>query len=196
MVTGRITSIRGFGAFVDIGGVEGLIPISEIGWGRVEDVHEHLRVDQEVEIVIEKLDWEKDRFSFSLRKALPDPWKEVRSRFPIGSVHPGTVSRLTNFGAFITLLDGVDGLLHISKLRGDKRINHPREVLTVGQVLDVKIESIDEETKRLSLSMALAVSEEQSAEEDYKKYVGGTSSRSMGTLGDLLNSKLQNSRKR
>jgi small subunit ribosomal protein S1 len=195
-VTGRITSIRGFGAFVNIGGVEGLIPISEISWGRVEDVHEHLSVDQEVEVIIDKLDWEKDRFSFSLRKALADPWKEVWSNFPTGSVHSGTVARLTNFGAFITLRDGVDGLLHISKLRGDKRINHPREVLTVGQVLDVKIESIDEEHKRLSLSLAVAASEEQSAEEDYRKYVSDPSSRSMGTLGDLLKSKLQGNKKR
>jgi small subunit ribosomal protein S1 len=193
-VTGRITLIRDFGAFVDIGGVEGLIPISEISYGRVEDVREHLSVDQEVEVVIMKLDWDKDRFSFSLRKALPDPWKDVWSRFPIGSSHSGTVARLANYGAFVTLRDGVDGLIHISKLRGEKRINHPREVLTVGQVLDVKIESIDEENKRLSLSPVTA-SEERSSEDDYRKYAEASSSSSMGTLGDLLKSKLQNNKK-
>jgi len=194
-VQGRITSIRDFGAFVNIGGVEGLIPISEISWGRVENVNDYLSVDQEVEVVIIKLDWDKERFSFSLRKALPDPWQDVRSKYPEGSIQNGTVARLTNYGAFITLRDGVDGLIHISKLRGEKRINHPREVLTVGQAIDVKIESIDEENKRLSLSLGSTDSDDEAKTEDYRKYVGEPSS-SMGTLGDLLKSKLKNNKKK
>lgn len=195
-VKGVITSIRNFGAFVNIGGVEGLIPISEISYGRVEDVHEYLSVDQEVEIVITKLDWDKERYSFSLKKALPDPWEDIGSKYPEGSRHSGTVARLANYGAFITLTDGVDGLIHISRLRGEKRINHPREVLNVGQSIDVKIEAVDAENKRLSLSLAVGEQEEKKAEaEDFKNYMGRASS-SMGTLGDLLKNKLEDSKKK
>jgi len=195
-VKGVITSIRNFGAFVNIGGVEGLIPISEISYGRVEDVHEYLSVDQEVEIVITKLDWDKERYSFSLKKALPDPWEDIGSKYPEGSRHSGTVARLANYGAFITLTDGVDGLIHISRLRGEKRINHPREVLNVGQSIDVQIDAVDAENKRLSLSLAVGEQEEKKAEaEDFKNYMGRASS-SMGTLGDLLKNKLEDRKKK
>lgn len=195
-VKGVITSIRNFGAFVNIGGVEGLIPISEISYRRVEDVHEFLSVDQEVEVVITQLDWDKERYSLSLKKALPDPWEDIGSKYPEGSRHTGTVARLANYGAFITLTDGVDGLIHISKMRGAKRINHPREVLSVGQAVTVKIEAVDEENKRLSLSLASGEQEEKKAEtEDFNKYIGQTSS-SMGTLGDLLKSKLDKRKKK
>jgi len=195
-VKGVITSIRPFGAFVNIGGVEGLIPISEISWGRVEDVSEHLKVDQEVEVVILKLDWDKERFSLSLKKALPDPWEDIESKYPAGSIHKGTVARLANFGAFVTLTDGVDGLIHISRLRGERRINHPREVLTVGQTIEVKIESMDEENKRLSLAPAVTEGqEEKAAAEDYKKHAE-QSSGSMGTLGDLLKIKFSDPKKK
>lgn len=195
-VKGVITSIRNFGAFVNIGGVEGLIPISEISYRRVEDVHEFLSVDQEVEVVITQLDWDKERYSLSLKKALPDPWEDIGSKYPEGSRHTGTVARLANYGAFITLTDGVDGLIHISKMRGAKRINHPREVLSVGQAVAVKIEAVDEENKRLSLSLASGEQEEKKAEtDDFNKYMGQTPS-SMGTLGDLLKSKLDKRKKK
>lgn len=195
-VKGVVTGIRNFGAFVNIGGIEGLIPISEISWGRVEDVNEYLTVDQEVEVVITKLDWEKERFSFSLKKALPDPWKDIETKYPPGSVHKGTVARLANYGAFVTLADGVDGLIHISRLRGEKRINHPREVISVGQPVEVKIETVDEENKRLSLAPAKAGGEEEKAAvDDYKKYTQ-QSSGAMGTLGDLLKSKLTQNKKK
>jgi len=195
-VKGVITSIRPFGAFVNIDGVEGLIPISEISWGRVEDVGEYLKVDQEVEVVILKLDWDKERFSLSLKKALPDPWEDIESKYPADSIHKGTVARLANFGAFVTLTDGVDGLIHISRLRGERRINHPREVLTVGQTIEVKIESMDEENKRLSLAPAVTEGqEEKAAAEDYKKHAE-QSSGSMGTLGDLLKIKFSDPKKK
>ena len=102
-VTGTISSIRSFGAFVKVDCIEGLIPISEIGWDRVEDISERLAVGQEVEVVAMKLDWEKDRLSFSLKQTLPDPWDSVEKDFPEGSRHRGTVVRLTDFGAFVSL---------------------------------------------------------------------------------------------
>lgn len=191
-IRGRITSIRDFGAFIDISGIEGLIPISEIGWGRVEDIKEVLTVGQEVDVVILKLDWEKNRFSFSMKGALPDPWDEVEEKFPQGSFHVGKVARLTNFGAFVSLSEGVDGLIHISRLGAGKRINHPREVVNEGQILDVKVEAVDKPNKRLSLSLADDKSrrdEKEEEEVDLRKFMT-QKPKSMGTFGDMLQAKL------
>ena len=187
-VSGEITSIRKFGAFVDIGGIEGLIPISEISWGRVEDINDSLSVGQKVDVAIKKLDWENDKFSFSLKEILPDPWNNIGLKYPEGSRHKGKVARLAPFGAFITLEPGIDGLVHISELGKGKRINHPREVLQENQMIEVKIAGVDEEEKRLSLAM---VSDEQDSEEsdEYKKHMAESSkesSGSLGTLGDIL----------
>lgn len=187
-VRGEITSIRKFGAFVDIGGLEGLIPVSEISWGRVADVGSSLSVGQSVDVVIKKLDWANDKFSFSLKEILPDPWEEIELKFPEGSVHKGTVAALTAFGAFVTLEPGVDGLLHISELGKGKRINNPREVLSIGQSVEVKIGKIDKGQRRLSLNM---VSDEDGTEDsnNYKAQldqVNKKSSGSLGTLGDIL----------
>jgi small subunit ribosomal protein S1 len=190
-VSGEITSIRKFGAFVDIGGLEGLIPISEISWGRVEDISGLLSIGQKVDVSIKKLDWENDRFSFSLKDVLPDPWSNIGLKYPEGSRHRGKVSRLVPFGAFVTLEPGIDGLIHISELGKTKRINHPREILKENQVLDVEIAEIDEAGNRLSLTL---ISEEpkEDQSDDYKKHlsVRGKSSGSLGTLGDILREKM------
>ncbi len=194
-VTGTISSIRDFGAFVTIGGIEGLIPISEIGWERTEEIGSVLQVGQEVEVVAMKLDWENDRFSFSLKRALPDPWEGVEKAFPVGSQHSGTVVRLTNFGAFVSLAPGVDGLLHISKLgSGGKKIRHPQDVVARGAVLAVKIEAIDRENKRISLSPAGGEGDEEQGAEDFSNYSKGRAP--MGTLADLLQAKLEEKRKK
>jgi small subunit ribosomal protein S1 len=196
-VTGVISSIRSFGAFVKIGSVEGLIPISEISWDRVEDIHELMEVGQEVEVVAMKLDWEKDRLSFSYKQTLPDPWANIVKDFPEGSRHHGTVVRLMDFGAFVTLAAGVDGLLHISKLGAGKRINHPREVVTKGQIVEVKVDNIDKDNKRMSLSMAGSERAEdpERTEEDYSQY-SREKSGSMGTLADLLKTRLSEKTKK
>jgi len=192
-VKGTVASIQKFGAFIDISGVQGLLPISEIGWARVDDVHDVLSVGQELELVILSLDWEKDRMSFSLKATLPDPWDRVEGKYPAGSSHVGTVARLTKFGAFVTLEGGVDGLIHISKLGGGKRLNHPGEVLEQGQSVEVTVETIDLEKNRLSLKLALG---EKGKDEtgmadgdDYRSYLQKTPT-SMGTLGDILKDKL------
>ena len=192
MVGGKITSIRKFGAFVDIGGLEGLVPISEISWGRVEDIHSSLSVGQNVDVAIKKLDWENDKFSFSLKEILPDPWNDIGLRYPEGSRHKGKVVRLAPFGAFVTLEPGIDGLVHISELGKGKKIKHPREVMEENQVIEVKIGKVDEEKKRLSLAM---ISDEQDSEEDddYKKHLAESSKKSsgsLGTLGDMLRAKM------
>ncbi|MCL1980045.1 MAG: 30S ribosomal protein S1 [Proteobacteria bacterium] len=193
-VKGTVTSIRDFGAFVDIGGVDGLIPISELAWGQTERVDDVLSRGQQVEVVIKRLDWDSERISLSLRETLENPWDNVTQRYPVGSIHQGKVSRLTDFGAFVTLEPGIDGLLHISKLGMGKRIHHPREVLATGQELTVKIESIDTDQKRLALTP-----EDYTAKESMKEQTAAPipkESPSMGTLGDLLQRQMKKNTKK
>ena len=191
IVKGKIISLQKFGAFVDIGGLHGLLPMSEIAWGRTENIHDALKVGEEVEVAILKMDREKDRISLSLKKMLADPWEKVESEYPEGSIHSGKVVRLMNFGAFITLKPGIDGLLHISRLGAGKRINHAGEVLKEGQSIEVKIEKVDKTAKRLSLVLAEhdAVKEQKEAPEDYQQYMKKTPD-SFGSLGDQLKDRM------
>jgi small subunit ribosomal protein S1 len=196
-VPGTVTSLQKFGAFVDIGGIEGLVPISEIGWTRVKDVSDVLSVGQQVQVVIKVIDKEKDRISLSLKDALADPWEEVARKFPEGSFHTGTVSRLAPFGAFVTLSAGVDGLIHISRLGAGKRINHPREVIQEGETVEVKVESFDRENRRLSLALAgaaRAAGEEEATLEEFRRKAA-ESPTGMGTLGDMLSAKGKNKKR-
>jgi small subunit ribosomal protein S1 len=191
-VHGTVTSLRDFGAFVSIGCVEGLLPISEVAWARVNDVSEVLAVGQELELVVKGIDWDKDRISFSLKDTLADPWEEAAKAFPEGSYQNGKVARLTPFGAFVTLASGVDGLIHISKLGAGKRIAHPKEVLAEGQEVEVKVEGVDRESRRISLSLAAVSRAEQEQEETMSAYRATVAEipKGMGTLGDLLKAKL------
>ncbi len=194
-VIGVITSIRDFGAFVDIGGVDGLVPISEIGWSRVENINDYYTVDQKISVLVKKLDWDSDRITLSIKETLDDPWDTAAANLSSGQIITGTVVRLAPFGAFVNLEPGVDGLVHISKLGKGRRINHPREVLEEGQELEVQVESVDTVEKRISL----APSDYESPEDDQKKedmlvkdFQKNTQKKSgsFGTLGDLLQAKL------
>ena len=196
-VEGTISSIRDFGAFVDLGGVDGLIPISEIGWSRVEKVDEHFSVGQKVQAIVKSIDWDKERISLSYKETQADPFEEVPNKFPVGSTHTGIVARLAQFGAFVTLEPGIDGLVHISRLGNGRRINHPREVVEEGQNLDVTIESIDTIEKRISLVPADYVSpesEEEKERSEYKAFVSKDkkkkSDNDLGSLGALLKAKM------
>ncbi|WP_020676650.1 30S ribosomal protein S1 [Geopsychrobacter electrodiphilus] len=182
-VQGEITSLRDFGAFVDIGGIEGLLPISEIAYGRIEDINDILRIGQRLELVIKRIDWAENKFSFSLRDTLADPWAGVPTKYPAGAQISGKVSRLTEFGAFITLEEGIDGLVHISKLGEGRRINHPREVLSLGQDLGVTVEKVDLEQRRISLVPAGT-----ELESEEKSYTDQSVIAGMGTFADLLRS--------
>lgn len=193
IVTGNVTSLQKFGAFVRAGAIEGLLPISEIGWTKVKDVSDVLSVGQDVTVTIKSIDWEKNRFSFSLKDTMADPWDTAISSFPVGSSHTGTVSRLAQFGAFITIGDGVDGLLHISKIGKGKRINHPREILKEGEQVEVLVEGIDRENRRISLALADVVREAAESEADLAAFrtKADEAPATMGTLGDLLKAKLK-----
>jgi small subunit ribosomal protein S1 len=197
-VSGTVTSLQDFGAFVDIGGLEGLIPISEIAWNRVKDVRDVLIVGQQLQVVVKSVDREKDRISLSLKDTLADPWDLVSQQYPEGSFHSGSVSRLAPFGAFVTLASGVDGLLHISKLGAGKRINHPREVLKEGESVEVKIESFDRANRRLSLALAgvaRAAAEEESTLAEFRRQASEAPA-GMGTLGDLIKARTNKGKNR
>lgn len=201
-VEGRISSIRDFGAFVDLDGVDGLIPISEIGWTRVDKIEEFFSLGQQVQVVVKKLDWDNDRITLSYKDTLADPWKEGIANFVEGSVHRGTVARLAQFGAFVTLAPGIDGLLHISKLGSGRRLHHPREVMEVGQEVEVRIEAIDSNDKRISLAPSDYVAPEKKEEEDraeFKAYLSGDKAKKgggeVGSLGALLRQKIAEKKK-
>jgi len=196
-VTGTVTSLQAFGAFVDIGDLEGLIPISEIGWSRVKEVGDVLSVGQQVKVVVKTIDREKERISLSLKDTLANPWDLAVQNYPEGSFHSGTVSRLAPFGAFVTLADGIDGLIHISKLGAGKRIMHPREAVKEGETIEVKVESVDRAERRISLSLAgaaRAAEEEEATLADFRRQADETP-KGMGTFGDLLRAKTQKNKK-
>jgi small subunit ribosomal protein S1 len=199
-VEGIVSSLQKFGAFVDLGGVDGLIPISELAWGQTDQVEDVLSKGQRVEVIIKQLNWEKDRISLSLKDTLENPWDTVEEKYGPASVHTGIVSRLAQFGAFVTLEPGVDGLLHISKLGSGRRINHPREVLEAGQEITVKIDSIDLEKKRISLvpeDYTAKAEEEKAAKKEYTSTQDskGNAPQSMGTFGDLLQAQMKQKKK-
>ncbi len=200
-IEGTISAIRPFGLFVDIGGIDGLVPISEVGWSRVENLEDTYSVGQQVQAVVKGLDWENDRISLSIKETLEDPWEAAVKDLSEGKAYVGNVARLAQFGAFVTLAPGVDGLVHISKLGGGRRINHPKEVLEAGQNLEVIIEAIDPANKRISLVPSDYVSLEDEEEKERREYKDYRSNRtgskkeaakdSMGSFGALLKSKLE-----
>jgi small subunit ribosomal protein S1 len=197
VVTGTVSSVRDFGAFVDLGGVDGMIHVSELGHDRTANPADVLSVGQQVEAQVTKIEGDpktgKTRVGLSLRALAPDPWHEVAQRFPVGATVAGRVRKMEPFGAFVELAPGIDGLVHVSKVTTARRISHPRQVLEDGQAVDVTIMAVDTEKKRISLSMVEqarraedAAQAEVQRETDAavaKTNAGGTS---LGTFADLL----------
>jgi small subunit ribosomal protein S1 len=169
VVKGTVKQLQNFGAFVDLNGLQALLPISEISRTRVEDISAVLSVGQEIEAKIINLDWANERISLSLKALLPDPWDTARETYKKGTRHKGKVVRITNFGAFVNLEPGLDGLIPLSDLKGDtdSRDVNPRDFVKTGETLDVVINNLDIERKRISLKLASSFSEEESM----KKYL-------------------------
>ncbi|MCL2855425.1 MAG: bifunctional 4-hydroxy-3-methylbut-2-enyl diphosphate reductase/30S ribosomal protein S1 [Defluviitaleaceae bacterium] len=155
-VSGPVSSVAGFGAFVDLGGVDGLIHLSELSWGRVKKVDELLKVGDIVEAYVIKINKETGRVSLTLKSVENDPWAKILERFPIGSIVIGKVVRMMPFGAFVELEEGIDGLVHISQI-AHRHIKRPEDVLQIGQEVEVKILEIDEEKRKISLSIKEAL---------------------------------------
>lgn len=154
LVRGKVTALADYGAFIDLGGLEGLMHVSELSHRRVAHPSELLKVGQEVEVRITKLEQGKDgrdRVSLSMKALERDPWLDAVSKWAEGTVATGKVMRLEAFGAFVELEPGVEGLVHISELGGGRRIHHPREVLEKGQGLAVRVLGVDGARKRISL---------------------------------------------
>jgi small subunit ribosomal protein S1 len=189
-VSGVVASVQKFGAFIDLGGIQALLPVSEMGWGRVDDPKVLYSPGDKVEAVVINIDWESNRITLSAKATLPNPWDEVVRKYAEGSVLKGKVSHLTNFGAFVTIEDGVEGLLHISKIARGKKIKHAGDVLKAGEEIEIRIEKIDRENKKISLTLASDDKDHSIAteEEDFRGYLG-KSPKAMGTLGDLLKKK-------
>ncbi len=154
-VAGTVTRLADFGAFVEIEpGIEGLIHISEMSWGKkVRHPSDLLKQGNRVDAVILGIKPEERRISLGLKQALDDPWTEVERNFPVGSQIEGPVTKLMNFGAFVELADGIEGLVHVSEISADKRINHPQDVLRAGQIVKAQVLAIDTEKRQIKLSM-------------------------------------------
>ncbi len=152
-VTGKVVVIADYGAFIEIAtGVEGLIHVSEMSWSQhLRTAQDFLKVGDEVEAIILTLDREEHKMSLGMKQLIPDPWKNIKDRYPVGSKHTTTVSNFTNFGIFVELEEGVDGLIHISDLSWSKKINHPAEFTKIGEKIEVVVLDVDEENRRLSL---------------------------------------------
>jgi small subunit ribosomal protein S1 len=162
IIQGTVQKLAPFGAFVDIGGVEGLVPMSELAWYRVADVSDVLKTGESVTVKVMDLDWANRRISLSIKQVLEDPWTTAAQRFPEQTVIHGTVTKLMNFGAFVELEPGIEGLIHISNLGMGRRINHPKEVLSEGDSVEARVLSVDQGARRIGLELKHSVTTEGS----------------------------------
>lgn len=166
---GNVSSIVDFGAFVDLGGIDGLIHISELSWNHVNQPSEVVKVGQEVEVQVLDVDMNRERISLGLKQTTEDPWRALIKKYPIGAIIEGKVTKLVTFGAFVDLGEGVEGLVHISEM-SKTHVDAPAQVCKVGDVVQVKVMEVDLERRRISLSMkaaaeTLGADEEVPAEE-------------------------------
>lgn len=173
-VEGKVARLTNFGAFVDLGGVDGLVHVSEIAYERVEKPSDVLKVGQEVKVKVLSVDPERDRISLSIKQTLPEPWDGIEDKAPQGSVLDGTVKRLTSFGAFVEVFPGVEGLVHISQI-SHQHIATPADVLKVGQEIKVKVLDVRPNDHRLALSIKALEEKPQSGDEGHDN--GGNASR-------------------
>jgi small subunit ribosomal protein S1 len=169
--SGRVTSLANFGAFVDIGGIDGLIHLSELAWTRISHPREVLQVGDEIDVHVLNVDLDQQRVALSLKRLEPEPWSEVFQHYQIDQVVEAVVTKITDFGAFARLDNRIEGLIHISEL-ADRNINHPREVLAEGEEVKVRIIHIDPERQRMGLSLKQA---EETDQEDWQDYQSSTS---------------------
>jgi small subunit ribosomal protein S1 len=152
-VMGAVKNITDYGAFIDLGGMDGLLHITDMSWGRVKHPSELLKVGDEIQVKVLKYDNEKERVSLGMKQLQADPWEAVKAQFPVGTKIEGKVISLAEYGAFIELADGVEGLIHVSEMSWTKRVKHPSQVVNVGDPVTVQVLEIDTENRRISLGM-------------------------------------------
>jgi small subunit ribosomal protein S1 len=153
ILEGHIKAITDFGVFVDLGGVDGLVHITDLSWGRVNHPSEIVKLDQTVNVAVLDFDQEKKRISLGMKQLQPHPWENIEQRYPIGTKINGKVVSLTDYGAFVEIEKGIEGLIHISEMSWTQHIKHPSQVVSMGQMVDAIILSLDKEGKKISLGM-------------------------------------------
>lgn len=191
---GVVTRLTPFGAFVDIGeGVEGLLHISEIAWERISHPSARLEEGQELEVLVTKVDQEARRISLSLKQLSPHPWSNIGEKYKVGDVVEGKVVRLTSFGAFVNLEEGVDGLIHISQL-SDRRVEKPDDVVQVGETVRAKVLKVEPEERRIGLSIRATLEKKVEPAREQKQApttIPGLEDKPLSSnLGDLLAEKM------
>lgn len=188
ILTGKVQRLASFGAFVDVGGVDGLVHISQISYEHLENVADVLTEGQEVKVKVLSIDRDAERISLSIKDTLPGPWAEIEEKASKGAVLTGKVKRLVSYGAFVEVFPGVEGLVHISQI-AHKHISNPQEVLKEGEEVQVKVLEVNSSEKRLSLSIKeLVENEDQYNMEDYQM---PEESRGF-SISDVLGDKLKN----
>jgi small subunit ribosomal protein S1 len=150
---GIVKNIADFGAFVDLGGIDGLLHITDMSWGRINHPSEMVKIDDELEVVVLHIDYEKEKIALGLKQRQASPWENVAAKYPVGSVVKGTVVNVMSYGAFVKLEDGIEGLVHISEMSWTKRISHPSELVNIDDSIDVVVLRIDEQKQEISLGM-------------------------------------------
>ncbi len=150
---GIVKNIADFGAFVDLGGLDGLLHITDMSWGRIAHPTEMTQIDQEIEVQILNIDYEKEKIALGLKQKTSSPWESVAKKYPVESTVVGTVVNVMSYGAFVKLEDGIEGLVHISEMSWTRRINHPNELVSTGDKIEVVVLGINEEKQEISLGM-------------------------------------------
>lgn len=162
---GEVKSITSYGVFVDLGGIDGMVHISELSWSRIKHPSQVVKTGDILEVYIKELDQESGRISLGYKKAEDNPWEKFKNTYNVGDVVKATVVSITPFGAFAQIIEGVDGLIHISQI-ADKRVDNVNDILSVGQEVDVKITEIDIENKRISISIRALLENSEEAEDE------------------------------
>jgi small subunit ribosomal protein S1 len=153
---GTVKNIADFGVFVDLGGIDGLLHITDMSWGRINHPSEMVKMDQEIEVVVLRVDQDRERIALGLKQKSASPWEGIESRYPVASKHVGEVVNIMSYGAFVKLEDGVEGLVHISEMSWTKRINHPSELVKVGDKVNVVVLEYNHQKQEISLGMKQA----------------------------------------
>src|SRR5437870_1156350 len=150
---GIVKNIAEFGAFVDLGGIDGLLHITDMSWGRINNPHEVVHIDQQLEVYIISVDKDKEKIALGLKQKSPSPWANVEAKYPVNSRHTGEVVNVMSYGAFVKLEPGIEGLVHISEMSWTKRINHPNELVAIGDKIEVQVLNINKDKQEISLGM-------------------------------------------
>ena len=153
ILEGHVKAITDFGVFVDLGGVDGLVHITDLSWGRVNHPSEVVKLDQTINVVVLDFDQEKKRISLGLKQLLPHPWENIDMKYPVGTKVKGKVVSLTDYGAFVEIEKGIEGLIHISEMSWTQHVKHPSQMVSMGQIVDAVILSLDKDGKKISLGM-------------------------------------------